>query len=170
MSDTDLGYGSATANGPNAGSRPPTAADKGAGPSASRGTTSRGTTTIADNVIATIAGIAIRGTDGVHSVGRGPSKALGAVTGRMSGGSDAGRSVKVDVDDGRVRVDVDIEVEYGMPIHELADHIRTHVTDAVETMTGLDVGEIDINVFAVHVFDEDDDSAGGGDRGGDGGS
>ncbi|MDF6021006.1 Asp23/Gls24 family envelope stress response protein [Streptomyces sp. JH34] len=121
----------------------------------------RGTTTISDNVVSTIAGIAIRDTDGVHAVGKGASKALGAVTGRVSGSSAAGRSVKVEVGEKQTAIDVDIKVEYGVPIHELADRVRTNVTDAVETMTGLDVVEININVFDVHIpgddSDEDDD-------------
>ncbi|NEB81950.1 Asp23/Gls24 family envelope stress response protein [Streptomyces sp. SID14478] len=164
MSDTDTGFGSAStsagsasANSARTTSQNAVSSSPAGGSTSGGRSDSGGTTTIADNVIATIAGIAIRGTDGVHSVGKGTSKALGAVAGRVSGGSNAGRSVKVAVDDERVQVDVDIEVEYGMPIHELADHIRTHVTDAVETMTGLDVGEVNINVFAVHVFDEDED-------------
>ncbi|ONI54788.1 MULTISPECIES: Asp23/Gls24 family envelope stress response protein [unclassified Streptomyces] len=133
----------------------------------------RGRTTIADGVVATIAGIAIRETDGVHSVGKGASKALGAVTGRVSGSSSSGRTVKVEVGEKETAIDVDVEVEYGVPIHELADRIRTHVIDAVETMTGLKVVEININVFDVHIPDDDDDedededgSDGGGSRGG----
>ncbi|MFD4690599.1 Asp23/Gls24 family envelope stress response protein [Streptomyces sp. NPDC058463] len=123
----------------------------------SGGQAGRGRTTIADNVVATIAGIAIRETDGVHSVGRGAAKALGAVTGRVSGSSGHGRAVKVEVGEKQTAIDVDIEVEYGVPIHELAEQVRTHVTDAVETMTGLEVVEININVFDVHVPDEDED-------------
>ncbi|MFF7252993.1 Asp23/Gls24 family envelope stress response protein [Streptomyces microflavus] len=130
----------------------------------------RGRTTIADGVVATIAGIAIRETDGVHSVGKGASKALGAMTGRVSGSSSSGRTVKVEVGERETAIDVDVEVEYGVPIHELADRIRTHVIDAVETMTGLKVVEININVFDVHIPDDDDEdedgSDGGGSRGG----
>ncbi|WP_424569380.1 Asp23/Gls24 family envelope stress response protein [Streptomyces sp. CH-036] len=131
----------------------------------SEGSRGRGRTTIADNVVAAIAGIAIRETDGVHSIGRGASKALGAVTGRMSGSSGssaAGRAVKVEVGEKQAAIDVDVKVEYGTTIHELADLIRTHVTDAVETMTGLEVVEINIVVFDVHIpgDDDDDDSDG----------
>ncbi|MFD9289424.1 Asp23/Gls24 family envelope stress response protein [Streptomyces sp. NPDC060030] len=124
----------------------------------------RGTTTISDNVVSTIAGIAIRDTDGVHAVGKGASKALGAVTGRVSGSSAAGRSVKVEVGEKQTAIDVDIKVEYGVPIHELADRVRTNVTDAVETMTGLDVVEININVFDVHIPGDDSDEDDGGNR------
>ncbi|MEU0136987.1 Asp23/Gls24 family envelope stress response protein [Streptomyces sp. NPDC006296] len=132
---------------------------------ASAGSDGRGTTTIADTVVSTIAGIAIRDTDGVHSVGRGASKALGAVTSRVSGSSGAGRSVKVEVGEKQTAIDVDIEVEYGVPIRELAGRVRTNVTDAVETMTGLEVVEININVFDVHVPGDDDEDEGDGGSG-----
>jgi len=132
----------------------------------STGKAGRGTTTIADGVVATIAGIAIRETDGVHSVGRGAAKAIGAVTGRRSGSSGAGRAVKVEVGEEQTAIDVEVEVEYGVPIHELADRIRTQVTDAVETMTGLEVVEINIHVFDVHVPDDDEDEDETGDQGG----
>ncbi|MFD4021009.1 Asp23/Gls24 family envelope stress response protein [Streptomyces sindenensis] len=128
----------------------------------SEGSRGRGRTTIADNVVAAIAGIAIRETDGVHSIGRGASKALGAVTGRMSGSSGssaAGRAVKVEVGEKQAAVDVDVKVEYGTTIHELADRIRSHVTEAVESMTGLEVVEINIVVFDVHIPGDDDDDS-----------
>ncbi len=38
----------------------------------------KGTTVIADNVVSTIAGIAVRETDGVHALGGGASRAVGA--------------------------------------------------------------------------------------------
>ncbi|MEW1892584.1 Asp23/Gls24 family envelope stress response protein [Streptomyces sp. IBSBF 3010] len=117
----------------------------------------RGTTTIADNVVSTIAGIAVRETDGVYSVGKGPSRALGAVKDKVSRSTDPGRGVKVEVGEKQTAIDVDIVVEYGAPILDTARSLRTNVTDAVETMTGLDVVEININVTDVHVPGSDDD-------------
>ncbi|MFK0097905.1 Asp23/Gls24 family envelope stress response protein [Streptomyces sp. NPDC091040] len=117
----------------------------------------RGTTTIADNVVSTIAGIAVRETEGVYSVGKGPSRALGAVKDKVSRSTDPGRGVKVEVGEKQTAIDVDIVVEYGAPILDTARDLRTHVTDAVETMTGLDVVEININVTDVHVPGSDDD-------------
>ncbi|PVD10358.1 Asp23/Gls24 family envelope stress response protein [Streptomyces sp. CS147] len=139
------------------------------------GARDRGRTTISDNVVAAIAGIAIRETEGVHSTGRAASKALGAVAGRMPGStssSAAGRAVKVEVGEKQAAIDVDVKVEYGTPIHELADRIRANVTDAVEAMTGLEVVEINIVVFDVHIpgDDDDDDSDDQGGSGSGGGS
>ncbi|MFI8438930.1 Asp23/Gls24 family envelope stress response protein [Streptomyces sp. NPDC079020] len=117
----------------------------------------RGTLVIADTVVSTIAGIAVRETDGVHSVGGGASRALGAVKDKVSRSNDPGRGVRVEVGEKQAAVDVDIVVEYGIPIQEAANNIRIHVTDAVETMTGLEVVEINIKVLDVYVPGSDDD-------------
>ncbi|MGW1225634.1 Asp23/Gls24 family envelope stress response protein [Streptomyces sp. NPDC001515] len=117
----------------------------------------RGTTTIADSVVATIAGIAVRETDGVYSLGGSATRALGAVKDKVSRSSDASRGVKVEVGEKQTAVDVDIVVEYGVSIIDTAKNIRLRVTDAVETMTGLEVVEINIRVLDVHVPGDDSD-------------
>ncbi|MGW6204045.1 Asp23/Gls24 family envelope stress response protein [Streptomyces sp. NPDC055089] len=116
----------------------------------------RGTTVIADSVVSTIAGIAVRETDGVHALGGGASRAMGAMKDKVSRSNDPGRGVKVEVGEKQAAVDVDIVVEYGTLILDTAKKIRTHVTDAVETMTGLEVVEINIKVLDVHVPGDDD--------------
>ncbi|MEU9205130.1 Asp23/Gls24 family envelope stress response protein [Streptomyces sp. NPDC048332] len=122
----------------------------------------RGTTVIADSVVSTIAGIAVRETDGIHSLGGGATRAVGAMKDRVSRSNDPGRGVKVEVGEKQTAIDVDVVVEYGTLILEAAKKIRIHVTDAVQTMTGLEVVEINIKVLDVHVpgaDDGDDDEA-----------
>ncbi|MFJ2760451.1 Asp23/Gls24 family envelope stress response protein [Streptomyces prasinus] len=111
----------------------------------------RGTTVIADTVVSTIAGIAVRETEGIHSLGGGASRALGAVKDKVSRSSDPSRGVKVEVGEKQTAVDLDVVVEYGVEILEVAREVRSRVTDAVETMTGLEVVEINIKVLDVHV-------------------
>ncbi|MFD6988473.1 Asp23/Gls24 family envelope stress response protein [Streptomyces sp. NPDC059943] len=123
-----------------------------------------GTTTIADNVVATIAGIAVRESDGIYALGGSASRALGSVRDRMSKAPDPSRGVKVEVGETQTAVDLDVIVEYGEPIAEDAKDIRTRVTDAVETMTGLEVVEININVLDVHLPGSDDEGEDGGRR------
>ncbi|HEY9328977.1 MAG TPA: Asp23/Gls24 family envelope stress response protein [Streptomyces sp.] len=120
----------------------------------------RGTTVIADSVVSTIAGIAVRETDGIHSLGGGTSRAVGAMKDRVSRSTDPGRGVKVEVGEKQAAIDVDVVVEYGTLIREAAKKIRIHVTDAVETMTGLEVVEINIKVLDVHVPGMDDEDSG----------
>lgn len=125
----------------------------------------RGTTTIADNVVATIAGIAAREADGIYALGGSTSRALGSVRDKVSRSSDPSRGVKVEVGEVQAAIDLDVIVEYGEPIGDAAKEIRTRVTDAVETMTGLEVVEINIKVLDVHLpgsDDEGDDEDSGG--------
>lgn len=121
----------------------------------------RGTTVIADTVVSTIAGIAVRETEGIHSLGGGASRALGAVKDKVSRSSDPSRGVKVEVGEKQTALDIDVVVEYGVEILEVAREVRSRVTDAVETMTGLEVVEINIKVLDVHVpgADEGDEES-----------
>jgi uncharacterized alkaline shock family protein YloU len=117
-----------------------------------------GKTTIADSVVATIAGIAAREVDGVYAMGGGPSRAVGAVRDRVSrSGAEPTRGVKVEVGERQAAVDLDIVVVYGTEIDDAATEIRTEVATAVERMTGLEVVEINVNVRDVHVPGDDSD-------------
>lgn len=129
---------------------------------ASRAVSSRrsdvsGRTTIADSVVAVIAGIAAREVDGVHTMGGGASRAVGAVRDTMSRSTDYTRGVKVEVGEKQAAVDLDVVVLYGTEIADAAAQIRSHVANAVERMTGLEVVEINVNVRDVYVPGEEDD-------------
>jgi uncharacterized alkaline shock family protein YloU len=129
---------------------------------ASRSVSSRrsdvgGRTTIADSVVAVIAGIAAREVDGVHTMGGGASRAMGAVRDTMSRSTDFTRGVKVEVGEKQAAVDLDVVVLYGTEIADAAAQIRSHVANAVERMTGLEVVEININVRDVYIPGEDND-------------
>ncbi|MFF3752581.1 Asp23/Gls24 family envelope stress response protein [Streptomyces sp. NPDC002018] len=117
----------------------------------------KGKTTIADSVVASIAGIAAREASGVYSMGGGVSRTLGAVRGKMSGSDDSARGVQVEVGEKQTAIDMGIVVEYGTPITETVGNIRSNVSEAVESMTGLDVVEVNIGVLDVHVPGADDE-------------
>ncbi|MBA5224428.1 Asp23/Gls24 family envelope stress response protein [Streptomyces griseoaurantiacus] len=119
----------------------------------------RGRTTIADGVVAKIAGMATREVPGIHNLGAGMARALGAMRERAPGGGGTGltRGVKVEVGERQAAVDLDVVVEYGVPIVEVAGAVRTNVIGAVERMTGLEVVEVNITVDDVHLPDEDED-------------
>ncbi|MCF2529252.1 Asp23/Gls24 family envelope stress response protein [Yinghuangia soli] len=116
---------------------------------------SRGTTSIADSVVAKIAGMAAREVRGIHAMGGGFTRGYGAVRDRVPGtGTDASRGVKVEVGEKQTAVDLAVVVEYGVSIADVAAAVRAHVTDAVERMTGLEVVAVDIAVHDVHLFDD----------------
>ncbi|AGI87762.1 Asp23/Gls24 family envelope stress response protein [Streptomyces albidoflavus] len=117
----------------------------------------KGRTTIADSVVATIAGIAARETSGVYAMGGGMKRALGAVRDRVSSSSDPTRGVKVEVGEKQAAVDLDIVVEYGESISDVARQIRSNVARAIGQMTALEVVEVNIAVDDVHIEGEEDE-------------
>ncbi|MFF7180747.1 Asp23/Gls24 family envelope stress response protein [Streptomyces sp. NPDC008121] len=121
---------------------------------------SRGRTTIADVVVAKIAGMAARDVPGVHALGSGLSRSMGSMRGKMPGagsGTSATRGVGVEVGETQAAVDLDIVVDYGVSITDVAGAVRENVISAVERMAGRDVVEVNITVNDVKLPDEEDE-------------
>ena len=122
--------------------------------------TAHGNTTIADSVVAKIAGMAAREIPGVHSMGTGTARALGAVRSRIPGQStqaSAGQGVSVEVGETQAAVDLDLVTYYGQSIVQITDAVRANVINRIEGMTGLQVTEINITVDDLYVEGQDDD-------------
>ncbi|NIL74833.1 hypothetical protein RhoFasB10_00925 [Rhodococcus sp. B10] len=120
---------------------------------------SDGRTTIADTVVSKIAGIATREVQGVHDVGGGAVRAIGALRERIPGARvNQSQGVSVEVGERQAAVDIDIVAEYGVSIADLAAGIRRNVITAVERMTGLEVTEVNITVHDVFLDDGSDDT------------
>ena len=121
----------------------------------------QGTTTIANDVVQKIAGLAAREVAGVYSLGGGAARALGALRERIPGASQAvGQGVTVEVGERQAAVDLDLVTEYGVPIADVARSVRRNVISSVEGMTGLQVTEVNIVVHDVHVESDDDEADG----------
>ncbi|MER7764114.1 Asp23/Gls24 family envelope stress response protein [Streptomyces sp. NPDC097619] len=118
----------------------------------------RGRTSIADTVVLKIAGMAAREIPGVHDMGGGLSRTLGAVRDRVPGGRpNVGRGVKVEVGERQAAIDVELVVEYGVPVPDVARDVRENVIAAVERITGLEVVEVNIAVTDVHLPGDEDE-------------
>ncbi|WP_369237097.1 Asp23/Gls24 family envelope stress response protein [Streptomyces sp. R21] len=116
----------------------------------------RGRTTIADGVVEKISGIAAREVPGIHALGGGFTRTMGAVRERVPGGhANAGRGVKAEVGEKQTAIDLQVVVAYGVSIREVAAEVRENVIAAVQRMTGLEVVEVNIAVNDVHLPDED---------------
>lgn len=114
--------------------------------------TQHGRTTIADAVVAKIAGIATRDVAGVYAVGGGAARAVGALRERIPGARvNVSQGVSVEVGERQAAVDLQIVAEYGVPIASLAEAIRSNVIAQIEGMTGLEVTEVNIDVQDVHL-------------------
>jgi uncharacterized alkaline shock family protein YloU len=125
--------------------------------SVSRLVSNQGTTTIADTVVQKIAGLATREIPGVHDLGSGTARALGALRERIPGATaSAGQGVAVEVGEKQAAVDLQVVVEYGVAITDLSRSIRRNVITSIEQMTGLEVVEVNINVSDVYIPSDDD--------------
>ena len=124
--------------------------------------TSQGRTSIADSVVAKIAGLAAREISGVHAMGAGATRTFGSIREILPGNTEArtaSQGVRVEVGERQAAVDLDLVVEYGVAIADLAGAVRKNVIERLQRMTGLEVTEVNINVDDIWIpgSDSDDD-------------
>ncbi len=109
---------------------------------------------ISNDTVATYAGIAISEIPGVY----GMSGTFAGITEAISGKKNYAKGIKVDIADNKTaKIDVNIIVEYGARIPEVAFEIQTKVKKSVETMTGLKVSSVNVNIQGVHAITEKDE-------------
>lgn len=113
-----------------------------------------GRTTIADGVVAKVAGIAAREVPGVYALGGGGARALGAIRDVINA-TDLSQGVKVEVGETQAAADLTLVVEYPAPVQEVASNVRVAVADAITRLVGLEVVEVNIVVNDVHVPGDD---------------
>ncbi len=116
--------------------------------------TNNGTVTYANDVIATIAGVAATEVSGVAGMSGGISSGIT----EMLGKKNLTKGVKVEVGTQEAAIDLTIVVEYGSELHKVAEAVQENVKKAVETMTGLQVVEVNVNILGVNVKAEDGNS------------
>ena len=103
-----------------------------------------------------IAGIAAREVSGVHALGGGAARAVGALRERIPGSStNHAQGVSVEVGERQAAVDVQLVAEYGVSLADLATGIRRNVISSIERMTGLEVTEVNVEIQDVHLESDD---------------
>lgn len=115
-----------------------------------------GRTTIAEGVVAKVAGIAAREVPGVYALGGGGARAFGALRDAVNA-TDLTQGVKVEVGDTQAAVDITLVVDYPTPIQQVADNVRAAVTAAITRLVGLQVVEVNIDINDVRLPNEDPD-------------
>ncbi|MCC3281629.1 Asp23/Gls24 family envelope stress response protein [Arthrobacter sp. zg-Y324] len=111
-----------------------------------------GKTAIAEQAVAKVAAIAARSVPGVHALGTGGARTLGAVRDAVAGSdSSATAGVHVEVGETEAAVDVTLVADYGQPLTGIADAVRTAVYAAVEDLVGLNVVEVNVSIADVHL-------------------
>jgi len=116
--------------------------------------TTTGKTTIAEGVVAKVAGIAARAVPGVYALGGGGARAMGVLRDAFNA-TDLSQGIKVEVGETQAAVDLTLVVEYPAPIQEVCDNVRASVAGAISTLVGLEVVEVNIAVNDVHLPGEE---------------
>lgn len=103
---------------------------------------------ISNDVVAVIAGVAVSEVRGVASMQGGFAGGIGEV---LSGKKNMAKGIRVDSEEGKVKIDVNIIVEYGTRIPDIAFEIQNRVKKSIENMTGLKVVEVNVHVQGVSI-------------------
>ena len=106
--------------------------------------------TISEDVIGIIAGIAAAEVEGVSGMTLGFVDGINQILGNSKKYS---KGVKIELDGNNVVINLYVIVKYGVRIPDVAFSIQNAVKSQVETMTGLNVQSVNINVQGV-TFDK----------------
>lgn len=101
---------------------------------------------ISEDVIGIIAGIAAAEVEGVSGMTLGLVDGINQILGSNKKYS---KGVKVELDGNNVIIDLYVIVKYGVKIPDVAFSIQNSVKTSVESMTGLNVGAVNINVQGI---------------------
>ena len=107
--------------------------------------TEGGSIKIADEVAGIIAGLAATEVTGVAGMSAG---LVGGIA-EMLGKKNLSKGVKAVVGEREAAIDVYIIVEFGVRIPDIALRVQENVKRAIESMTGLEVIEVNIHVQGV---------------------
>ena len=105
---------------------------------------SLGTIRITNEVVEVIAALATSQVEGIVNMSSGFVGDLANILGRGKKG------VKVEVGEQEVAIDLSVVVEYGAIIPDVALRVQESVKEAIESMTGLSVIEINVHVQGIN--------------------
>ncbi len=102
---------------------------------------------ISPDVIAIIAGLAATDISGVAGMSGG---IVGGIAEKL-GRKDLSKGIKIHLEGETVAIDLSIVIDLGVKIVEAANKLKQEVRDTVESITGLKVTAVNINVLGIHI-------------------
>lgn len=105
------------------------------------GYATEGKTTVASDVLLTIARLTTLGVPGVSRLGVVPSNAA-----RVLKGAHVGEGVAIDIEDGLVLADIYVVLHNDLNVQNVARKIQVEVSRAISEMVGMAAGAINIHV------------------------
>ncbi|MGE5551787.1 MAG: Asp23/Gls24 family envelope stress response protein [Bacteroidota bacterium] len=106
---------------------------------------SGGNIRIANEVVGTIAGLAATEVNGVAGMSGGVVDGLAELVKKKN----LAKGVKVEVGERQAAVDLYVILDYGAKVPEVAFKIQENVKRAIESMTGLEVVEVNVHIQGV---------------------
>ena len=104
-----------------------------------------GNVLISEDVVAAIAEHAVSEVEGAAGIYAKPRNEVADLIGK-----NWGRGLKIQIaENNSVAIDMDILILYGYSVVDVADAIQTAVASAVESMTGVKVTAVNINVSGI---------------------
>ncbi len=113
--------------------------------------TTLGSVRVADEVVSIIAGLAATEVAGIAGMSGGIAGGIAEILGRKN----FAKGVKVEVGEREAAIDLYIIVKYGVRIPDVALQAQENVKQAIETMTGLSVVEVNVHVQGVGFPEEE---------------
>ncbi len=105
---------------------------------------------ISEEVIETLAGVAVSEVGSVSSAGSGVANGIAVIIGKKTFAK--GRKAEINGND--IKLEISLLVNYGTKIHVITRQIQDRVRETLEDSTGMKVSEVNIHVTGL-VFDKE---------------
>lgn len=100
---------------------------------------------IASEVVSAIAGISASEVDGIQSMAGG---SIDDIAGKL-GMKNPSKGVKVDIEDDKTSVEIAVNMKYGYSIPEVSAKVQEKVSQAINSMTGLEVTNVNVRIAGI---------------------
>ncbi len=104
-----------------------------------------GTVMISEEVIASIAALAVRDVEGVYGTSADNGFELNTIFGKRN----LGKGIRVTIQDGGVDIVCNLVVKLGSPVMTVAQKVQETIADEVSMMTGVRPASVHVNVTGV---------------------
>lgn len=105
----------------------------------------KGSLKISEEVIATIARLASDEIDGIESIGMPPQTSIRKLFLRPN----RINPIKIDLIGEVAEVSLNVVIKYGHKITTVAENVQSAVKEAVQSMTGIPVSKVNVNISGV---------------------
>ena len=111
---------------------------------------SDGTVSYSNDVVATIAGLAAIGVDGVAGMSGGIASGISEFLGKK----DFTKGVRVEQEGDTTILDLNVVIRYGVQMHSVCRQVQEQVQKEIENMTSLKLGAVNVHVVGIDMTED----------------